>query len=280
MIEIQSKKQGAELTSIKLDGKEKLHQGIDFWQRHAPVLFPIVGQIKDGKTLINGKEYFMSQHGFARDMDFEEIKKTENIHKYLLKSNEETLKKFPFKFEFYITYEIEKNTLKVKYEVINKDENQMLFGLGGHPAFLCDYSTDNYELQFNKQEDQIEFFKLDNGLLSNEKFIGIMNNNKIKLHKDIFDEDAIIMKKVKSNIVSLVNTETNNKLLDFNFTGFPYLAIWSKKGAPFVCIEPWFNTADRVDSDGEFNNKENILKLNQNEKFKCEYNISFYNEEE
>lgn len=135
MIEIQSKKQGAELTSIKLDGKEKLHQGIDFWQRHAPVLFPIVGQIKDGKTLINGKEYFMSQHGFARDMDFEEIEKMDNIHKYLLKSNEETLKKFPFKFEFYITYEVEKNTLKVKYEVINKDKTQMLFGLGRTSCF-------------------------------------------------------------------------------------------------------------------------------------------------
>lgn len=280
MIEIQSKKQGAELTSIKLDGKEKLHQGIDFWQRHAPVLFPIVGQIKDGKTLINGKEYFMSQHGFARDMDFEEIEKKDNIHKYLLKSNEETLKKFPFEFEFYITYEIENNILKVKYEVINKDENQMLFGLGGHPAFLCNYSTGNFELQFNKQEDQIEFLKLDNGLLSNKKFVGIMNNNKIKLHKDIFAEDAIIMKNVKSNIVSLVDIETNNKLLDFDFTGFPYLAIWSKKGAPFVCIEPWFNTADKVDSNGEFKSKENILKLEQNKKFECEYNISFYNEEE
>ena len=153
-------------------------------------------------------------------------------------------------------------------------------GWDGHPAFLCDYSTDNYELQFNKQEDQIEFLKLDNGLLSNNKFIGIINNNKIKLHKDIFDEDAIIMKNIKSNIVSLVNVKTNTKLLDFDFTGFPYLAIWSKKGAPFVCIEPWFNTADKVDFNGEFKSKENILKLNENEKFECEYNISFYNEEE
>ena len=277
MLQIDSKKYGAELISIKLDGKEKLHQGNLFWNRHAPVLFPIVGQIKEGRTIINGKEYQMSQHGFARDMEFEEIEKSNFKHKYLLKSNEETLKKYPFLFELYITHIVDENTLITEYEVINKDNKKMLFGLGGHPAFLCDYSSGDYEIEFDKKEESIEFLKLENGLLSNNRFENIMNNNKIRLHENIFDEDAIIMKNINSKIVSLINIKTNKKVLDFDFTGFPYLAIWSKKGAPFVCIEPWFNTADKVDSDGIFENKENILTLNPNEKFNCKYKVKFYN---
>ena len=276
MLQIDSKKYGAELISIKLEGKEKLHQGNFFWNRHAPVLFPIVGQIKEGRTIIYGKEYQMSQHGFARDMEFEEIEKSNFKHKYLLKSNEETLKKYPFLFELYITHIVDENTLITEYEVINKDNKKMLFSLGGHPAFLCDYSSGDYEIEFDEKEESIEFLKLENGLLSNNRFENIMNNNKIRLHENIFDEDAIIMKNINSKIVSLINIKTNKKVLDFDFTGFPYLAIWSKKGAPFVCIEPWFNTADKVDSDGIFENKENILTLNPNEKFNCKYKVKFY----
>lgn len=284
-LEINSKAQGAELTSIKLDGIEKLHQGENvlgedgkaFWNRHAPILFPIVGQIKNGTTIIDGKEYKMSQHGFARDMEFEEIKKDSNTHKYVLKSNEKTLEKFPYKFELYITYTIENNSLEIKYTVINKDNKEMQFGLGGHPAFICDYSSGDYELEFNKNEDNFELLKLDNGLIGKEHFENIIKENKIKLHKDIFNEDAIIMKNLKSNEITLKDTRNNKIVLKFDFTGFSYLAIWSKKGAPFVCIEPWFNTADNIDSDGIFEHKENILKINPNDKFECKYKVEFYN---
>lgn len=284
-LEINSKAQGAELTSIKLDGIEKLHQGENvldengkfFWNRHAPILFPIVGQIKNGTTIIEGKEYKMSQHGFARDMEFEEIKKDSNTHKYVLKSNEKTLEKFPYKFELYITYTIENNSLEIKCTVINKDNKEMQFGLGGHPAFVCDYSSGDYELEFNKNEDNFELLKLDNGLIGKEHFENIIKENKIRLHKDIFNEDAIIMKNLKSNEITLKDTRNNKIVLKFDFTGFPYLAIWSKKGAPFVCIEPWFNTADNIDSDGIFEHKENILKINPNDNFECKYKVEFYN---
>lgn len=284
MLEIKTKAKGAELTSIKLNGKEKLHQGNNvldengkpFWGRHAPVLFPIVGQIKNNQTIINGKTYEMTQHGFARDCDFEQLEKTETKHTYLLKSNEETLKKYPFEFELYITYTVEENTLITEYTVINKDNKEMIFGLGGHPAFVCDYSLEEYELQFNQNEDKIEFMQLENGLLSNTPIHSLIGNNSIKLTKNIFDNDAIIMKNINSNKVILKNTKTHEDILEFDFTGFPYLAIWSKKGAPFVCIEPWFNTTDKVDSDGIFEHKENILKLQPNEKFECKYKVKFY----
>ena len=272
MLEIKTKKLGAELTSIKLNGIEKLHQGENHWNRHAPVLFPIVGQIKNGETIINGNIYKMGQHGFARDMEFEELE----THKFLLKSSEKTLEKYPFEFELCVEYIINENELTTKYTVINKDNKQMLFGIGGHPAFICEYSTGDYEIQFNQNETNIEFMQLENGLISNEKAPNFLKNNKLDLLPDIFENDAIISKKLKSNVVTLFNKKTNKKVLDFDFSGFPYLAFWSKKGAPFVCIEPWFNTTDHVNSTGKFEDKENILKLNPNEKFECQYKVKFY----
>ena len=283
MLKIQTKKSGAELTSIKYNGKEMLFQGVKvldsngniYWKRQAPILFPIVGQLKNSQTQIEDKIYEMSQHGFARDMDFEEISKTENKHHYMLKYNEGTLKKYPYKFELHVIYEIIGDTLTVTYKVKNIDDKTIYFGLGGHPAFNCDYSNGEYEIVFSENEDKIVFLKLKNGLIDTEKAQNILQDNKICLKKDTFDNDAVIMKNLKSNKVVLQNHETNQKILEFDFTGFPYLALWSKKGAPFVCIEPWQNTADRIDSTQIYKDKENIIELPQDKEFECKYSIKF-----
>ena len=281
MLKIQTKKLGAELTSVQYNGKEMMFQGaqvIDsngniYWKRQAPILFPIVGQLKNSQTQIEGEIYEMSQHGFARDMDFEEISKTENKHHYLLKYNEETLKKYPYKFELHVIYEIIGDTLTVTYKVKNIDDKKIYFGLGGHPAFNCDYSNGEYEIVFSENEDKIVFLKLKNGLIDTEKAQNILQDNKIYLKEDTFDNDAVIMKNLKSNKVVLQNHETNQKILEFDFTGFPYLALWSKKGAPFVCIEPWQNTADRIDSTQIYKDKENIIELLKDKEYKCEFKI-------
>ena len=281
MLKIQTKKSGAELTSIQYEGKEMLFQGAQvldkngnvFWKRQAPILFPIVGQIKNSTTQIEGKNYEMSQHGFARDMDFEEISKTENEHHYVLKYNQETLKKYPYKFELHVIYEVNENTLTVTYQVKNIDNKTIYFGLGGHPAFNCDYSNDEYEIIFPEKEEKIEFLKLKDGLIDTEKAENILKDNKICLKEDTFDNDAVIMKNIKSNKVVLQNHKINQKILEFDFSGFPYLALWSKKGAPFVCIEPWQNTADRIDSTQIYKDKENIIELPQDKEYKCEFKI-------
>ena len=211
MLEIQTKKSGAELTSIKHNGKEMLFQssqvldskGKAFWKRQAPILFPIVGQLKNSQAEIEGKIYEMSQHGFARDMEFEEILKTQNKHEYILKYNEETLKKYPYKFELKVTYEVIENALNVTYQVKNIDNKAIYFGLGGHPAFNCDYSNGEYEITFKEKEDKIEFLKLKNGLIDTEKTENILENNRIQLKENTFETDAIIMKNIKSNKVGL-----------------------------------------------------------------------------
>ena len=281
MLKIQSKKSGAELTSIQHDGKEILFQGAQvldgngniYWKRQAPILFPIVGQLKDSTTQIEDNTYQMSQHGFARDMDFDEISKTETKHHYMLKYNEETLKKYPYKFELHVIYEIIEDILTVTYKVKNIDDKTIYFGLGGHPAFNCDYSNGEYEIVFNQKEDNIEFLKLKNGLIDTEKAENIIQDNKIHLKENTFDNDAVIMKNLKSNKVILQNHKTNQKILEFDFTGFPFLALWSKKGAPFVCIEPWQNTADRIDGTQIYKNKENIIELPKDKEYKCEFKI-------
>lgn len=272
MLEIKTVNKGAELISAKYNDIEKIHDGENFWNRHSPILFPIVGKLKDGKTIINGNTYEMGQHGFARDMEFEKI----GENSYVLKSNEETLKKFPFKFELYVSYEVNKNKLTTKYKVVNKDDKMMCFGLGGHPAFTCEYSSGKYRLEFDSIEDEIEIYQLDNGLVKEnpEKVSKFIRENRIFLDRKTFDNDAIIMKNINSRKVYL-KTETKT-ILSFEFKNFPYLAIWSKKDAPFVCIEPWFNTADKVNSNGIFEEKEDLIELNPNQKFEAEYTVSFF----
>ncbi len=286
MLKIESKENGAELTSIKLNNIQKLHDGKEYWNRHAPILFPIVGQLKDGKTIIENKEYMMGQHGFARDMEFKEIRKEESEHKYVLKSSEETKKYYPYEFELYVTYIINGNELCVRYDVINKDNKEIIFGLGAHPAFKCDYSKGNYELIFNNNEENIKILELENGLIAKELNSGnvltdLKKESKIKLNSESFEKDAIILRNIKSNkciLREIKNNSVNKEILEFDFSGFLYLGIWSKKRAPFVCIEPWYNTADYIDSDGIFENKKDIIKLKEKEKFRCEYKIKFMEE--
>lgn len=272
MINIETVKKGAELVSVKINDVEKMHDGESFWNRHSPVLFPIVGKLKEGKTTIDGNEYFMGQHGFARDMEFEEI----GEHSYVLKSNEETLKKFPFNFEFYIGYEVIGNTVITKYKVVNKDDKPMIFGLGGHPAFACEYASGKYRLEFENIESDVEVYQLEDGLvkLEPEKTTKFIRENRIFLDNQTFKNDAIILKNLSSDKVYL-KTESRT-ILAFEFKDFPYLGIWSKPDAPFICIEPWFNTADKVDSNGIFEEKEDIIELKPNQEFKAEYSVEFF----
>ncbi len=276
---------GAELTSIKYHGEEFLHQGekvLDsngkvYWKRRAPILFPIVGSLKNNTTIINGEKFEMLQHGFARDMKFDILKISEREHIYVLKYNQETLKMYPFKFELYVSYLIDNNKLIVKYKVKNLDDKTMFFGIGGHPAFAINLKENKYRLEFDEKEENAKFYQLDNGLISyKNNYINksIMSNEKsISIGKDTFTHDAIIMGNLKSKKIRLI--ENNNTRLVLDFTGFKYLGIWSKKNAPFICIEPWYTTADYTDSNSIFEEKKDNIKLEENEEFECSYSITF-----
>ena len=280
---------GAELISYKLDGIEKIHQGQDcidengrvYWKRHFPVLFPIVGKLKQNKTIINGRTYEMGQHGFARDMEFEPVTKLDNFHSYVLKSNPSTFVKYPFDFSLYVTYRTDENKLTTMYKVVNEGDNNMTFGIGGHPAFKIDQRdlySDEYYLEFEEDENKIHFLYLVDGLIGTEYARNIMQDlRRIPINQDSFKNDAIIMKGLTSHRVSLKKKTGNKTLLTMDFEGFPYLAVWSKPGAPFICLEPWYTTADAIKSTGVFTQKTDMLTLAPSKEFECKYTVEFFN---
>lgn len=278
---------GGELISFKINGEEKIHQGescIDengkiYWKRHSPVLFPIVGKLKKNQTLIGGRTYELPQHGFARDLEFEPITKLDNFHSYVLKSNKYTLAKYPYEFELYNTYRTEGNKLTTIYKVVNTGLINLPFGIGGHPAFKIDQEElkkGHYYLEFEQEEEKIHFLYLIDGLIGTEYAKNPMENKKIiPLGPHTFDNDALIMKGITSNKISLKKRITEETILTMDFTDFPYLAIWSKPNAPFICIEPWFSTADTVKSSGVFTQKQDIISLKPNDSFECKYTVTF-----
>ena len=281
-------KHGGELISFKLDGEERIHQGENckdengrvYWKRHSPILFPIVGKLKMNRTIIGGRVYEMYQHGFARDMDFEPITKLDNFHSYVLKSNKNTNSKYPYDFELYTTYRLDENKLTTIYRVINTSPVNMPFGIGGHPAFKIDLDElqkGNYYLEFEENEDKIHFLYLVDGLIGIDYAKNIIKDKKIiELDSKTFNNDAIIMKGLTSHKISLKNKASGKTLLTMDFTDFPYLALWSKPNAPFLCIEPWYSTADNVKSTGVFIQKQDIILLKPKETFECKYTVEFF----
>ena len=281
-------KKGGELISFKVNGIERIHQGercLDengkvYWKRHSPVLFPIVGKLKKNQTLIGGRTYELMQHGFARDLDFEPITKLDHFHSYVLKSNKYTQTKYPYDFELYNTYRYEENKLTTMYKVVNTGVINLPFGIGGHPAFQIDVKQlkeENYYLEFEEDEEKIHFLYLVDGLIATQYAKSPMVGNRIiPINVHTFDNDAIIMKSITSNKISLKNKESGKTLLTMDFTGFPYLAIWSKPGAPFICIEPWYSTADSMNASGVFTQKPDIISLKPNDSFDCKYTVEFF----
>lgn len=280
-------KKGGELISFKINGEEKIHQGescIDengkiYWKRHSPVLFPIVGKLKKNVTLIGGRTYELPQHGFARDLEFEPITKLDNFHSYVLKSNKYTLAKYPYEFELYNTYRTEENKLTTIYKVVNIGLINLPFGIGGHPAFKIDQEElkkGHYYLEFEQEEEKIHFLYLIDGLIGTEYAKNPMENKKIiPIGPHTFDNDALIMKGITSNKISLKKRITEETVLTMDFTDFPYLAIWSKPNAPFICIEPWFSTADTIKGSGVFTQKRDLISLKPNDSFECKYTVTF-----
>lgn len=263
---------GAELISLKSeDKKEYIWEGNpDFWGKHSPVLFPIVGTLKNNSYHYNETEYHLSRHGFARDMEFKLVEKTENSVVFSLSSSEESRKVYPFDFEFQIIYTLDKNRLIVAYNIINKNNTIMPFSIGAHPAFALPKPFENYALVFNHDENLISY-ELENDLLS-DKFTTIeMIDNQIPLNYSLFEKDALIFKKLKSKSITIL--ENKNPLLRVQFDNFPNLGIWTKNEAPFLCIEPWLGYSDTIHSSGNILEKEGIQLLEANKSFQCNFNI-------
>lgn len=280
---------GGELVSFKLEGIEKIHQGEQvrdengkvYWGRHAPVLFPVIGKLKGNQTMINGKTFEIMQHGFARDLQYEPVTKLDHFHSYVLKSNKYTMARYPYDFELYNTYRQEENKLIFIYKVINTGISNMSFGLGSHPAFKIDQDDlkrGNYYLEFEDEEEKAHFLYLIDGLIGTEYAKNILEKDKIiRLDGHSFDNDAIIVKGIQNKVISLKNRRTGKTVLTMDYTGWTYLGIWSKPGAPFICLEPWTSTADRIHSSNVFVKKPDMITLAPGEEYENKFSVEFFN---
>lgn len=266
------KHSGAELFSLKNNqNKEYIWEGNpDFWGKHSPILFPIVGTLKNNTYTINGKEYQLPRHGFARDMDFKLIDKTENSVTFSLESDAETLKKYPFKFELQLIYTLEETSLHIAYKVINKDESKIPFSIGAHPAIALPENFENYAFEFEKEE-VLKYYLLENDLISNKTKVLETTNNKVPLTYKLFENDALIFKTLESK--SLTILENSKPYIKVDFEDFPSLGLWTKDQAPFICIEPWLGYSDTAENSGDLFEKEGILVLDANQTFNSKFTI-------
>lgn len=264
---------GAELFSLK-DNQENeyIWEGNpDFWGKHSPVLFPIVGTLKNNTYTIDEKEYQLPRHGFARDMDFELIEKTENKAVFSLQSSEETLQKYPFEFELQLIYTLNENALELEYKVINKGKEKMPFSIGAHPAIALPDHFENYALQFEKEEN-LKYYLLENDLISSKTKILETKNNVVPLNYELFRNDALIFKTLESKSLTILNN--SKPYVKVDYYDFPSLGIWTKENAPFICIEPWLGYSDTDENTGDLYQKEGILTLEANKDFSAKFSIT------
>lgn len=276
------KTKGAELSSFihKENGLEYVWQAApQIWARHAPVLFPIVGRLKDDTFSYNGDLYRLSQHGFARDLEFSLESSSEDELKFALGYSDGTLAHYPFRFKLVIGYKLKATVLTVTYEVFNEDEQPIFFSIGAHPAFRCPLGDheefEDYYLEFNETET-LERHLLTDGLF-NAATESVMNHTQIlPLSYGLFEKDAIVFKKFKSSAIALKSNKGPHGV-KVSFPGFPYLGIWTKqRGAPFLCIEPWYGLADATNASGQLVEKEGIMALEPAGEFDCHYQIEIF----
>ena len=272
MLSASVKHSGAELFSLKNNqNKEFIWEGNpDFWGKHSPILFPIVGTLKNNIYTVEEKEYQLPRHGFARDMEFVQTTKSENSATFSLQSNAETLKKYPFKFELQLIYTLKESTLDIEYKVINQNTTKMPFSIGAHPAIALPGNFDDYSLKFEKEE-VLQFSLLENDLVSNKTQILETKGNSVALNYKLFENDALVFKTLESN--SLTILENSKPYLKVDFEDFPSLGIWTKEQAPFICIEPWFGYSDTPGNAGDLFEKEGILILDANQTFTSKFSL-------
>lgn len=262
---------GAELSSLIRDSAELIwHGDSQYWSGRAPILFPIVGALKDGRMTHLGQQYNMPRHGIARRAKFDCIDHSDAQLVMSLKADESSMQIYPWDFELQVCFTLNESTLDIAYSVINHDTSQMLFTIGSHPAFALKIDAANqfndYAIAFDQQEDFSIYPLTRDGLLEmNTRHVETVDN-KIILSENIFDDDALVLRDINSTHISLQRGGKTQLTVDTG--GAPHLGIWSKPGAPFVCIEPWLGTSDFVDASGEFAAKPDIKSIAPGATFK------------
>lgn len=272
---------GAELQSIKSkkDDLEYLWKGDPaFWGKFSPVLFPIVGALKNNTYCIGDQSYQLPRHGFARDLNFEVQQISEEEALFTLAHNAQTLEVYPFEFKFSLRYSLSGAAVSCTYEVNNPGTKDLLFSVGGHPAFAVPLTSatlyEDYYLEFS-QDESLNIHQIEDNLISDQVAILQLSDRKLNLQHELFYNDALVIKDLNSKSIQLKNTK-NQHGLNFRFIDFPFFGIWSAKDADFVCLEPWCGIADGIHHNQQLSDKEGIQSLSPGLDWKRSWEVEVF----
>ena len=280
-LKIMVRSKGAELRLLKekKDGTDYLWNGDPSWWKYcSPILFPIIGKVKNGKYKVDGKVYELPQHGLGRISEFELVNKTTDSVSFKLRYSDETLKVYPYKFELTVSYVLTGRSVNVTWRVDNLDDREIIFSIGAHPALRCPIvegeSFSDCYLDFHGEE-HCENMKTDADVLFLYEREKDLDSDKMNLSYDIFKEGVHVFDNLKTGSITLRSTKSK-KAITLSAPSYPYMGIWSpeKGGAPFVCVEPWYGHADYADFDGDFKDKEGVIALEKGKSFKTGYTLT------
>lgn len=279
-ISIQVDSMGAELKSLKKKDTdtEYMWEGDPaYWKRTSPVLFPLVGSLREGSFLLDGKRYPMGQHGFARDLEFQVKSEAANEIWFYMESDAQTLEKYPYAFLLELGYELQESTVIVKWKVTNPADGELYFSIGGHPAFCCPLQKgeeqEDYRIWFDAKEQVISGV-IENGLMTAGQAAYPLEDGCLRVTEHLFDHDALVIEHDQVHKVALVRPDGTH-YLTVSFDA-PLFGVWSPPGkkAPFVCIEPWYGRCDAVDFAGTWQQREWGQCLSAGQCFEASYQIS------
>lgn len=273
---------GAELQSIvRTDLQQEYLWSGDpaFWGKKSPVLFPVVGALKNSSYTHEGKNYTLGRHGFAREMIFTVTEQTADSITFSITDTADTMLVYPFRFRFSVRYTLQDTRLTVTYLTENTGDSTMFFSVGAHPAFkvplTAGTSYDDYYLWFNKEENAGIWPLSEEGFIERTPKPYLGRSHKLPLHKSLFYKDALVFKNLSSTAITLKSDVTPHGV-EMHFDNFPYMGLWAAKDADFVCIEPWCGIADNVDASGELSEKEGIHFLAPKEIFERQWRVNLF----
>jgi galactose mutarotase-like enzyme len=281
-LKVQVKAKGAELDSIfsKETALEYLWGGdAKFWNKKSPILFPVVGTLKQNTYLYNNKAYVLTRHGFARDKDFSIADQSNASVTFTLSSNEQTLINYPFPFKLDVIYSLQGNSVQVTYRVKNTGVENMYFSIGGHPAFRVPLEKklvyEDYYFEFDQLENAYRWLISSEGLLEPNTVPLVINSQVLPLTKELFRNDAVVFKYLNSTKIALKSDKSKHGV-EVSFPHFPFIGLWAAPNADFVCIEPWCGIADSTTSKQDFVNKEGINLLVAGEDFERTWTVNVF----
>ena len=278
---VKIKAKGAELSSIvnKQTKFEYMWGAAPAWAKSSPILFPIVGTLKDNKYTYQNKTYSLPRHGFARDEEFVVEQSQKDAIVFLLTSTITSLEKYPFHFELRISYQLKQDEVHTTYQVTNAGTEEMYFSIGAHPAFKAPLTDtlryEDYYLQFSEEENTPRWPITKDGLIDSKPTALLTDTDRLGLKHELFYDDALVLKKLSSDTISL-KSDKDRHGLDFHLEGFPFLGLWAAKDANFICIEPWCGIADSVHHNQELTTKEGIEKISSKASWSRSWSVRCY----